>query len=202
VIFNPAVAVRRLGDIAGEERRSAFAERQMHCPPDCRGRAILKLHLYSGVDRDRLPAERERAPPGWQRGRLSAYTRSAPSAISGPCDHQSRTRNRSASLDDPRPLCSSAPAAGWVHLATPGNAIARRHPSFNAKAHGHATLGQLVEALGLFEVQKVPGEKNPNVQIWSVRLPDPPSTAAPQPSAVGSGPLPPLNWFPDATAQP
>ena len=95
----------------------------------------------------------------------------------------------------------SAQAGGWVHLATLGNAIARRLPTFSVKAYGHATLGQLVETLGVFEVQKMPGEKNPSVRVWSVRLSAPTSTTVPQPSAVGSEPLTPLNWFPEATLQ-
>ncbi|MFC8818579.1 NYN domain-containing protein [Streptomyces rochei] len=53
---------------------------------------------------------------------------------------------------------------GWSHLGGVGNIIRKRQPDFDARTYGYLKLMPLIEATGLFDVDKRdPGDGNPMV---------------------------------------
>ncbi|MFB7270726.1 NYN domain-containing protein [Streptomyces sp. NPDC056244] len=53
---------------------------------------------------------------------------------------------------------------GWAHLGAVGNIIRKRQPDFDPRSYGYPKLMPLIEATGLFDVDKRdPGDGNPAV---------------------------------------
>jgi NYN domain/OST-HTH/LOTUS domain len=50
---------------------------------------------------------------------------------------------------------------GWANLAMIGSQLRQNFPSFKLNSYGHATLGKLVQAIGLFEIKQQLCTKNP-----------------------------------------
>jgi NYN domain/OST-HTH/LOTUS domain len=53
---------------------------------------------------------------------------------------------------------------GWSHLGGVGNIVRKRRPDFDPRSYGHPKLMSLIEATGLFDVDKRnPGDGNPAI---------------------------------------
>ncbi len=55
-----------------------------------------------------------------------------------------------------RALESSSDESGWAHLAPVGSYIAKQSPEFDPRNYGYRKLGELIKAIGLFEVEERP----------------------------------------------
>lgn len=58
--------------------------------------------------------------------------------------------------------------SGWAHLAAVGGLISKRVPDFDPRTYGFAKLGPLIEACGIFEIQR--REKEGGSAVVLVRL--------------------------------
>lgn len=50
----------------------------------------------------------------------------------------------------------SSDESGWAHLAPVGSYIAKQSPEFDPRNYGYRKLGELIEAMGLFEIEERP----------------------------------------------
>lgn len=64
----------------------------------------------------------------------------------------------------------SAEKDGWANLAMLGSQLRQSFPSFKSNSYGHATLGKLIQAIGLFEIKQQPCTKNPAHQNKYIKL--------------------------------
>lgn len=55
-----------------------------------------------------------------------------------------------------RAIESSSDESGWAHLAPVGSYIAKQSPEFDPRNYGYRKLGELIKAMGLFEVEDRP----------------------------------------------
>lgn len=51
---------------------------------------------------------------------------------------------------------ASSDESGWAHLAPVGSYIAKQSPEFDPRNYGYRKLGELLEAIGLFEMEERP----------------------------------------------
>ena len=59
---------------------------------------------------------------------------------------------------------------GWANLAMLGSQLRQSFPSFKSNSYGHATLGKLIQAIGLFEIKQQPCTKNSVHQNKYIKL--------------------------------
>ena len=55
-----------------------------------------------------------------------------------------------------RAIESSSDESGWAHLAPVGSYIAKQSPEFDPRNYGYRKLGDLIKAIGLFEIEERP----------------------------------------------
>ena len=60
----------------------------------------------------------------------------------------------------------SADEDGWTHLGAVGQYISNRQPAFDPRNYGYKKLGELVEAVGLFEVDRRRRADGPGANIY------------------------------------
>lgn len=69
--------------------------------------------------------------------------------------------------------CDACKAAttkdGWASMSAVGDQMRKASPGFNAGAFGYKSLGDLIAALGLFEIKKVPSPKGAPSQTWYIK---------------------------------
>jgi hypothetical protein len=60
----------------------------------------------------------------------------------------------------------SADEDGWAHLGNVGQNIANKSPEFDPRNYGFKKLGELIESVGLFEINEVAHENSPARTIY------------------------------------
>ncbi|MFP4562011.1 MAG: NYN domain-containing protein [Spirochaetia bacterium] len=60
----------------------------------------------------------------------------------------------------------SADEDGWAHLGNVGQNIANKSPEFDPRNYGFKKLGELIESIGLFEINEVAHENSPAKTIY------------------------------------
>lgn len=55
---------------------------------------------------------------------------------------------------------------GWARLGLCGGLIKRQYPDFDSRTYGHATLTKLIEAIGLFQVDRRQSGSNKTHDIY------------------------------------
>ena len=73
---------------------------------------------------------------------------------------------------------ASSDDAGWAPLSLMGHAIAKQAPDFDARNYGYRKLSELVQASGLFEIEKRKIGDGSATQTY-VRMHQRPGRAAP-----------------------
>lgn len=76
-----------------------------------------------------------------------------------------------APKDPLKPLLTAAIAGaaqkdGWAPLSNVGSLVLKSNPSFTARKHGYANLGDLVSRQAYLKVKKVSANGSPNAQIY------------------------------------
>lgn len=59
---------------------------------------------------------------------------------------------------------------GWANLGPVGAQLTKLSPSFDSRNYGYKKLGDLIRAVGLFEIKETPHEKNPVVKDLQIKL--------------------------------
>lgn len=59
---------------------------------------------------------------------------------------------------------------GWAYLALMGTQLNKLSPSFDSRNFGYKKLGELIQAIDIFEVEETPHEKNPAVKDLYIKL--------------------------------
>jgi uncharacterized LabA/DUF88 family protein len=60
----------------------------------------------------------------------------------------------------------SADETGWANLGTVGQNVANKSPEFDPRNYGYKKLGELIRAIGLFEIDERSSDNSPAKQIY------------------------------------
>ncbi|WP_165070791.1 NYN domain-containing protein [Paludisphaera rhizosphaerae] len=73
-----------------------------------------------------------------------------------------------------RDACAAATAGdGWAPMCNVGDRIRKASPGFDPRTFGYKTLGDLIAAVGMFEIKKVPNPKDAPSQTWYIKAKQP-----------------------------
>jgi len=61
---------------------------------------------------------------------------------------------------------NAAGESGWAYLGNVGNSISNQAPEFDPRNYGYAKLGDLVKAIGLFEINERSSENSPAKSVY------------------------------------
>lgn len=59
---------------------------------------------------------------------------------------------------------------GWANLAAVGAQLTKLSPSFDSRNHKYKKLGDLIRAIGLFEIKETPHKNNPSAKDLCIKL--------------------------------
>ena len=83
--------------------------------------------------------------------------------------------------------CKAATAKdGWAALSAVSDRMRKVSPGFNPRAFGYRSLGEVIAAVGLFEIKKVPNSEGSPSQAWYIKAKRPGTPGEEIPSSTSA----------------